>query len=110
MKRQFRILKHQEFDRIIQAGKSVKSAHYSIFFQPSEGKTRIGIAVSKKNGGAVARVKMKRQIRAMIAENCDLSRPIDLIIVVRPSYKTEDYVNEKEELYRCLTNIKETQN
>jgi len=110
MKRQFRILKHQEFDRIIQAGKSVKSAHYSIFFQPNEGKTRIGIAVSKKNGGAVARVKMKRQIRAMIAENCDLSQPIDLIIVVRPSYKTEEYVSEKEELYRCLTNIKETQN
>jgi ribonuclease P protein component len=110
MKRQFRILKHQEFDRIIHGGKALRTPHYSIYLEPNEGKARIGIAVSKKNGGAVTRVKIKRQVRAMIAAGFDLSTPVNLIIVVRPSYDTEAYSSESEELLSSLSHIKEPQN
>ena len=110
MKRQFRILKHQEFDRLIRSGKPLKSPHYSIYYEPNQGQARIGIAVSKKNGGAVQRVKIKRQIRAMIASGYDLNTSVNLIIVVRPSYDTGAYQSEQEELLTSLGHIKEPQN
>jgi ribonuclease P protein component len=87
MKRKFRVRKHQEFDSIIRQGHFVKSHHFVVYYhRKDEAVTRIGISVSKKNGNAVTRNKIKRQVRATIATAYSLNKPLDIIIIVRASY------------------------
>ena len=110
MKRELRVRKHQEFDRIIKGGKKIKSPHFSFYFveaDPAQKHTRIGLAVSKANGKAIKRTRIKRQVRAMLAKRNDYGDPIDLIIVIRPSYSEEAFHGNEAELNECLNKIKE---
>ena len=108
MKEVNRVKKHSEFNTIISNGKKIRSSHFIIFYQNSDNAwTRIGIAVGKKNGGAVQRVKIKRQVRAMIAQRSQFNLSINLIIVVQSSYKIEDFHENELELNKLLDEIKE---
>ena len=109
MKKVNTVKAHREFDRIIRHGRAIKSPHFSVYFVSSPlGYARIGISVGKKNGIAVRRVLIKRQIRAMVAQ-CDLLElPIDVIITVRPSYDPMDYHELEGELLASLNQMKET--
>ncbi len=106
MKRINRVRKHQEFDAIIHGSHAVKSKHFSIYYSvKQEPLTRIGISVSKKNGNAVTRNRIKRQVRAMIGSNFELNKPYDVIIIVRASYKTSEFASNAEELMETLGKI-----
>lgn len=110
MKRLFRVRKHQEFDRIIKGGKKIKSPHFTLYFvpaEPTQNFTRIGLAVSKANGKAIKRTRIKRQVRAMLAKRNDYGDKIDLIIVIRPSYREEAFHENEAELNECLQQIKD---
>ncbi len=100
---------HREFDRIIHHGRAIKSPHFSVYVTPSSLEyARIGISVGKKNGGAVRRVLIKRQVRAIVAKADLLSLKADLIITVRPTYDPENYQSLEEELLLSLSQMKET--
>ncbi|MDO5330001.1 MAG: ribonuclease P protein component [Bacillota bacterium] len=111
MKRENRVRKHSDFDRIIRAGAAIKGRCFSIFYEGSDVmQTHIGIAVGKKNGGAVTRVRLKRQVRAMVASLWkDWTIPSNLIIVIRTSYNEtmfDDGMKELEESFgKVLANI-----
>lgn len=108
MKRENRILKRQEFDEIIRNFPFVKSKNFVIHFRKrTEGAARIGVAVGKKNGIAVTRNRIKRQVRAMIGEELDLSLPLDLIVIVRASFDPDKFHSNKDELHSSLTKIGE---
>lgn len=108
MKRENRILKYQEFSAIISSTRRIKTRHFLINYRPNQsGKARIGISVSKRNGIAVTRNKIKRQIRDMIGQGFDLSRPVDIVIVARVAYDTRDFAEEKNELIGAIANIGE---
>jgi ribonuclease P protein component len=108
MKRQNRILKHQEFDEIIRTSPYLKSSHFVIHYRPNKAeKARIGISVSKRNGNAVTRNLIKRQIRAMIGQDYDLSNPFDVIIIVRTTYDPTQFHSLEEELASSLAKIGE---
>ncbi len=108
MKKLNRVRKHQEFDTIIRGGEKVKSPHFSCYFQKSElPYTRIGLAVGKANGGAVDRVRIKRQVRAMIAKRNDYVDSCNIIIVIRPSFKESEFDANEAELNASLDRIKE---
>ena len=109
MKREYRVKKHSEFDRIIHAGRKVKTAHYTIYVEtnPDQGHARIGLAVSKRNGNAVTRVRIKRQVRAMVSRHFDVSLRLNLIIVIRPSYNALEAKSNEEELAKALDEIKD---
>lgn len=103
-----RIKKHSDFNKIISSGVKTKTSHFTVFYTNNEENlTRIGIAVGKKNGSAVQRVKIKRQVRAMLAKRNKYNLPIDLIIVVHPSYKIEEFNENELELNNNLDKIKE---
>lgn len=108
MKRENRILKHSEFDEIIRRSPAIRTNHYVIHHRDNNfKKTRIGIAVSKKNGNAVTRNRIKRQIRAMLAGNWDFATARDIIIIVRTTYQTSQFNSEQEELLASLGKIGE---
>lgn len=100
---------HREFDRIIRHGHAIKSPHFAVYHVPSSLEhARIGISVGKKNGIAVRRVRIKRQVRAMIAKADLLPLKVDAIVVVRPSYDPDQYPGLEEELLLSLARMKET--
>lgn len=109
MKKVNTVKAHREFDRIIHHGKAIKSPHFSVYFLPSElSHVRVGISVGKKNGIAVRRVRIKRQVRAIVAKANLLSLEMDVIIVVRPSYDPANYRELEGELLASLLQMKET--
>lgn len=99
MKREFRILKHQEFSEILSKCPFEKTPHFVIHWRNNEnGKLRVGINVGKRNGNAVTRNKIKRQIRTLAFLNFDFDKPLDLIILVRPAYSISLYSEAESEL------------
>lgn len=100
---------HREFDRIIRHGHGVKSPNFTVYYAPfAQEHARIGISVGKKNGGAVRRVLIKRQVRAMIAKSDILQLTYDVIIAVRASYDPGHYADLEAELLSSLAQLKET--
>ena len=108
MKKGNTVKSHRDFDRIIHNGVKVKSTHFSLFGVKSDaGCARIGVAVGKSNGKAVVRVRIKRQVRAMIAKAMDWTAPVNLIIVIRPTYQLGEFATNEQELIASLARIKE---
>lgn len=111
MKREYRVRKHSEFDRIIKGGKRVRSPHFALYALPcvdGEEHGFVGVAVSKANGGAVQRVRAKRQVRAMLGNSGILQQRIYLIVVIRPSYQEGAFHENEVELLEDLNKIKDT--
>jgi len=111
MKKVNTVKKHSEFDSIIRGGAKIRTAHYSFFFEKSPlPYTRIGLSVGKKNGGAVTRVRIKRQVRAMIERRKEYDLPINLIIAIRPEFVEADQRELENELNATFDRIKEQLN
>ena len=110
MKKENTVKSHREFDRIIQKGARIKTAHFRLHYLPSNfDHSRIGIAVGKANGGAVRRVRLKRQVRAMVDKRVGEESPLDIIVVIRPEYDPKDYHELEAELLDAFQKIKEPQ-
>lgn len=108
MKKANTVQSHEEFDAIIRQGAKIKSPHFSLHYRKSEKpQTRIGIAVGKRNGGAVTRVRIKRQVRAMVHDYNDLTLPADIILVIRPSFLEGDFHVLEAELHASFDRLKE---
>ena len=106
MKRANRILKYEEFQEIIHSAPVVKSKHFVIHYRANQQeRLRIGIHVTKRNGHAVKRNKIRRQVRAMLAKDADFAKPIDLIIIVRNSYDPTKFVELEAELQDDLAQM-----
>lgn len=108
MKRINTVKSHREFDEIIHHGVKLRSSHYAFFYQLSPlDYSRIGLAVGKANGGAVKRVRIKRQVRAMLAKKYDFSLPVSIIVVIRPDYDPDQFEKNETELCDLLNQMKE---
>lgn len=106
MKKGNRILSHDEFVEVEKSRRSVKTENFALFIRDgSLDKARIGISVSKKNGNAVRRNKIKRQIRAMVDGFVDMGEKIDLVVIARRSYDPSRFHDNAEELSRALTKL-----
>ena len=108
MKRENRVLKHREFSEILSNCPFAKEAHFVVHYRPNKAdKLRVGIQVGRRNGGAVRRNKIKRQIRTLCLNAFEFGKSGDLIVVVRLSYDPKDYLKAKEELGNIWAEIGE---
>ena len=99
MKKQFRIKKNEEFQRIIKSGKCLKNRNYVMYYSKAiEPFDRIGISVGKKSGNAVVRNKIKRQVRMILQETCDFTSGKDYVIIIRKNYDPQQYDTNKKDL------------
>lgn len=110
MKKQFRIKKNEEFQRIISEGKCRKNKSFVMYYtDATESYDRIGISVGKKSGNAVVRNKIKRQVRMMLQEICSFDSGKDYVIIIRRYYDFKDYNTSKKDLSALYDSVYNSQ-
>ena len=101
-----RIKKNVEFNKVIDEGTVIKSDSLTLYFLENKlGYTRIGISIPRKSGNAVVRSKMRRQIRAIIAQDVDLSKSIDAILIARKQYDIGKFEKTRSDLNYLIKKV-----
>ncbi|MBI4172485.1 MAG: ribonuclease P protein component [Actinobacteria bacterium] len=89
MERRHRLSRSRDFDAVYRHGRSVSTRYFVLYWFPREAgdddEPRLGLAVPKSVGSAVARNRVKRQLRETWRELADRVRAgHDYVLVVRP--------------------------
>jgi ribonuclease P protein component len=92
VKRRQRLSRSRDFDAVYRKGRSASTRYVVVYVFPREesesvepGEARLGLAVSKKVGGAVARNRLKRRLRAALDELAGAAAPgHDYVVAARP--------------------------
>jgi ribonuclease P protein component len=89
MKRRNRLSRSRDFDAVYRRGRSVSTRYLVLyaFLRPDEAEeeSRLGLAVSRKVGGAVERNRVKRRLRAAFDQLQDsLPCGLDFVLIARP--------------------------
>ncbi len=106
MKKEFRVKKNEDFQRIIKDKKSVANKKFVVYYKPNDTHLRVGISVSKKLGHAVVRNKIKRQVRMMVHEVFDKNEKMDYIVIVRNQFLMNSYHDNIKDLKYLCNKIK----
>ncbi len=88
-----RIRGRTEFQGVIRRGEKVSWKGFSLFVRRGPGTSRrLGVAVSSRVGGAVARNRVKRRLREHFRLNRDLMpKGLDLVVVVHRDLSEVDH-------------------
>ena len=106
MKKVNRLLKNQDFKKVLNKKQSVANKEYVIYKSSNElTHTRVGISVSSKIGNSVVRHKVKRQISEMVKKIINLNENIDIVIIVRNKYLENSFIENMESIKKLLQKI-----
>jgi ribonuclease P protein component len=108
-----RLRKRREFEACYASGVRVSGRHLQVFLLRDRAvvptppdpmpRPRLGLSVSRRVGGAVARNRVRRRLRELFRRNRDLfgDRGGDLVINARPSAVQASFAELRDE-YRSL--------
>lgn len=107
MKKKYRILKSQEFTRIISKRRFYATKGMVLYVDKAQQENcRIGITVKKKVGNAVVRNKCKRQIRAICDEIFNFKEKFDVVILIKEPFLENSYENNRKRLENLYKKVK----
>ena|SRR5947209_15278555 len=90
MHRRYRLTRSHDFDAVYRRGRSVSTRFLVLYWFPWEEageEARLGLAVPKRVGSAVARNQVKRRLREVWRERLDsIPAGRDYVLVVRPGF------------------------
>jgi len=95
-----RLKKRSDFDRVFKKGKKVYSGSL-MFLYLRQKSLKIGYSVSKKNGGAVVRNRVKRLLRAVMREYVGAFKEDYYIIIIPRPASEYSYHRFKQDI-ECL--------
>jgi ribonuclease P protein component len=88
MERRHRLSRSRDFDAVYRSGRSVSTRYLVLYWFPredDEADPRLGLAVPRAAGGAVARNRIKRRLReAWRAQIERIPRGRDYVLIARP--------------------------
>lgn len=107
MKKKYSLKRNEEIAQIVHKHRLKSDDCFTIYYQNNEKNqhSRVCISVSKKNGNAVIRNKIKRQVREMITDIFDLDLKLDYVIVVKNKYLENNFSTNKEKLNKLYLRI-----
>lgn len=104
-----RLLSPADFRRAMSTRRTAASEHFVVFAAPLDGdRSRLGITVSRRAGGAVRRNQLKRWIRESVRHALPrFEFPVDLVVLARKKASFEQLHHaaadaQLEHLYRRL--------
>lgn len=103
--RRARIKHRRDFSRLRQAGERLATGCLIANWQrlPPEASSRLGVITAGKIGGAVVRSRARRLLReAFRLHQHDLTGPVDLILVARPSIAGRGFGEVERDLLTAL--------
>lgn len=106
MKVKNRVKSHQEFQNVIEKGLLERTSCFNLYYlQNNLGYPRVGISVPTKSGNAVIRNKIKRQIRAILANELRENLSFDLIFIARKKFNIKDFSRSEIEIRELLEKV-----
>lgn len=106
MKKEYRLLKNQDFKEVLDNRKSVSRENFTIYHKTNNlSHCRVGVSVSSKIGNSVVRHKIKRQVVSMLDNNVDRNLSIDLVVIVRAKYLDYSYNDNNNVLNKVIKEI-----
>ncbi|HEX5221400.1 MAG TPA: ribonuclease P protein component [Verrucomicrobiae bacterium] len=103
--RKSRIKQGRDFARVRQAGERVvKGCLIANWLRlADDARSRLGVVVGKKVGGSVIRSRAKRLLRESFRlHQHELTQPLDLVLVARPSIVEKDFSGVERDLVTTL--------
>lgn len=99
MKKEYRVKKGSEIEKIMRNKQSKANGHFVIYKNINHENThfRFAVSVSKKYGNAVHRNKIKRQVREIISK-LDIIESYDVFIVVRNNANSISFIEIKDSI------------
>jgi ribonuclease P protein component len=71
---------------------------------PAETRSRLGVVTSRRIGGATIRTRARRLLRESFRlHQHELARPVDLVLVARPSIAGKSFANVERDFLTSLT-------
>ena len=106
MKKINTIKKYREFKEILNLRHFKRNDLFCVYFRDNScDHTRVGLLVTKRNGNAVTRVKIKRQTRSIVDSVFDYKKAMDVIIVINKKYDVNEFEKNKIALTSILTSL-----
>ncbi|WLR50863.1 ribonuclease P protein component [Bacillus tianshenii] len=109
MKKDYRIKKNKEFQKVFKKGKSTANRQFVIYVlkRGDLEHFRIGLSVSKKVGNAVVRNRIKRYVRQAFLElKEDVHDQNDYVIIARNQAADLDFSQTKKSLIHVMKRAK----
>ncbi|MGP4077796.1 ribonuclease P protein component [Halobacillus sp. K22] len=109
MKKEYRIKKNEEFQKVFQRGQSFANRQLVLYYWKKEDQAhfRIGLSVSKRIGPAVVRNQVKRYLRQAFHELEDQIHPqYDFVIIARKPTNNMNFHETKKSLIHVLSRSK----
>ncbi|MCL4788806.1 MAG: ribonuclease P protein component [Verrucomicrobia bacterium] len=103
--RNLRLKQGRDFARVRQSGqRAVLGCLIANWMRlPGDAASRVGVVVSRKVGGAVVRSRAKRLLRETFRlHRHELTQPVDLVLVARPSIARCPYAQVEQDLLTTL--------
>ena len=107
MKAAVTVKENHEFRRIYRKGRSAVSPYLVVYCQKNrEGRSRLGVTVSKKLGHAVVRNRVRRRFRELYRlHKGDMLPGYDIIMVARVRAAELPYAKLEKQYIRCLSQL-----
>lgn len=79
----------------------------NVLARPAGSGSRLGVVTSKKIGDAVARTRARRLLRETFRlHQHDLNRPVDLVLVARPSIAGRPFAEVERDFLQMLRQVR----
>jgi ribonuclease P protein component len=103
MRKQYRIKDSSEIKTVLNARKKKADGFFSLYVRPNRlSHFRFAVSVGKKYGNAVARNKIKRQVRMVVANHVKRRLGMDIFIIIRPSAAQLSYQSIEKKLKQLI--------